>query len=112
MSEYRYEAASMWGLVAQVVRYVSSGHYFYVRVVIPEKKDPRVIDAKLIERYRVDKKRWQRKRRQLKDAAGVHYIRHQNLAVLMLTKGRHDAFYADHGDSMKDIRRQTLVLGH
>ena len=107
-SDYRYEATSVDGFVAQVVRYVASGYYFYVRCLIPEHKDPQVVDAKLLARYQVCQPRWRRERRRLKQNAGVHYLRHNRLFVLMLTKGRHEAFYADHGQKVIDIRRIAL----
>ena len=107
-SDYRYEATSVDGLVAQVVRYVASGYYFYVRCLIPEHKAPKVVDAKLLARYRICQPRWRRERRRLKQNAGVHYLRHNRLFVLMLTKGRHEPFYADHGQKVIDIRRVAL----
>ena len=113
MSDYQYEARSVAGFVSQIVRYVASGHYFYVRVLVPEKKDPAIVDEKLLERYGVRKKRWQRKRRHLKENAGVHYLRCNRCAVLMLTKGSHETFYQDHGEHLRDIRRQALkVFGY
>ena len=93
-SDYRYEATSVDGFVAQVVRYVASGYYFYVRCLIPEHKAPQVVDAKLLARYQVCQPRWRRERRRLKQNAGVHYLRHNRLFVVMLTKGRHEPFSA------------------
>ena len=108
--EYRCVAQNVPGFVAQLVRYVASGHYFYVRVLLPEHKDATAIDAKLLARYDADRKRWQRKRRRLKQNAGVHYIRCRRVAVLMVTKGRHETFYADHGSNISDIRRTALKV--
>ncbi len=111
--QYRYEALSVAGFVAQVVRYISSGHYFYVRLLIPEHKHPRTVDEKLLKLYDVARPAWRRERRNLKKSAGIHYLRHDRLAVLMLTKGRHDDFYRDHARSVADIRRQALkVFGY
>lgn len=106
--DYRCEAATVAGFLAQVVRYVSSGHYFYVRLLIPEHKDPRAVDEKLIRLYDIARPAWRRERRRLKSSAGIHYLRHDRLAVIMLTKGRHDDFYRDHSKSVTDIRRQAL----
>jgi len=106
--QYRCEAASVAGFLAQVVRYVSSGHYFYVRLLIPERKDPQAVDEKLLELYDIARPAWRRERRRLKNSAGIHYLRHDRLAVIMLTKGRHDDFYRDHGNSVADIRRHAL----
>lgn len=112
-SEYHYEATSVDGFVEQVIRYVASGYYFYVRCLIPEHKDPRAVDAKLLARYRVCQPSWRRERRRLKENAGTHYLRYERLLVVFLTKGRHDVFYADHGTNVVDIRRVALkVFGY
>ena len=47
---YRCEARNIDGFLSQLIRYVSSGHYFYITGRIPERKDPAVVDAKLINR--------------------------------------------------------------
>ena len=50
--EYRCEATSVAGFVQQLaVSYVGRGYFFYVIGEIPERKDPRVIDQRLIEKY-------------------------------------------------------------
>ena len=108
--QYRCVAQNVPGFIAQIVRYVASGHRFVVRVKIPESKDPQQIDEKLLVRYGVSRKRWQRKRRHLKDNAGIHYLRCRRLAVLMVTKGRHDTFHADHAGNVLDLTRQSLKL--
>ena len=105
---YPCEARSIDAFLAQVVRYVSSGHYFYIRCLIPEGKDPKAVDGKILDLYDIRRTRWQRKRRNLKANAGIHYLRCDRLFVIMLTKGRHEAFYRDHGPSVLDIRRTAL----
>lgn len=110
---YRYEAQSVAGFVAQVIRYISSGYYFYIRVLIPERKDPKFVDRKLLNLYHIAQPAWRRERRNLKKSAGIHYLRHNRLAVIMLTKGRHDGFYCDHANNVADIRRKALkVFGY
>ncbi len=105
---YLCEARSIDAFLAQLVRYVSSGHYFYIRCRIPHGKDPIAVDQKILTLYDIRRSRWQRKRRNLKTTAGIHYLRYDRLFVIMLTKGRHDAFYADHGSAVLDIRRTAL----
>lgn len=107
-ANYQVEARDVGTFLGQVVRYVSSGHYFYIRCVIPERKDPRAVDDKLIELYGIARKNWQRKRRYLRDRAGIHYLRCRRLFVVVLSKGRHDAFYRDHASQVCDIRRTAL----
>lgn len=107
---YRYLTKNRAAFVAQVVNYISKGYYFYLVCKIPEKKDPGRIDEKMLQRYGVQRRRWQRTRRNLKDAAAVHYLRFDRTFVLMVTKGRHDVFYADHGNAKRDVRRQALYV--
>ena len=108
--QYRYLARSRTAFIAQVVRYISKGYFFYVVCQIPERKNPVDIDAKLLERYSVKQPRWRREKRNLKDSAAVHYLRFGQMFVLMLTKGRHDAFYEDHAASVRDIRRRNALV--
>jgi hypothetical protein len=108
--EYRYLARNRAAFIAQIVRYISRGYYFYICCQVPEGKFPEAVDEKLLARYDVRQHRWRRERRNLKDAAAVHYLRFDRTFVLMLTKGRHDAFYADHRSGVQDIRRQALYV--
>jgi hypothetical protein len=112
--DYRYQARNVAGFISQIVRYIRhGGHYFYVRCVIPEGKDPQAIAEKLIARYDVRRKRWQRKRSNLKHTASIHYLAFGQVFVIMLSKGRHARFYDDHGGNVADIRRHALkVLGY
>ena len=107
--DYRYEVKSIDGFLSQTVRYVAcGGHYFYIRVRVPQGKDARAVAEKLLDRYDIRKKRWQRKRRHLKETASIHLLLYQELIVVMLTKGQHKAFYADHHSQVQDIRRTAL----
>lgn len=112
--QYDYETKNIDGFLDQLVRYIRrGGHYFYIRCVVPEGKDPRAVAEKLLTRYGIRRKRWQRKRRYLKDAASIHLLLYGQVLVIMLSKGRHEAFYADHGNSVHDIRRTALkVFGY
>jgi hypothetical protein len=107
---YRCQAKSLDGVVAQLIRYVASGHYFYVTGRIPERKDPVVVDAKLIGLYGVAKPRWARARRRLRGTAGIHYLRYGHFFVLIATHGKH-AFFEDHATTFRDIRRRALHIG-
>ena len=111
---YRYEVKDIDGFLSQLVRYVANGgHYFYVRVRVPEKKDPQSIAEKLLDKYDIRKPRWQRKRRHLKDTASIHLLQYQELIVMILTKGKHERFYQDHHSQVRDVRRTALkVFGY
>ena len=109
-TDYRCEAKSLDAFVAQLIRYVCSGHYFYFTSRIPERKDVTKVDRKLVERYAIAKPRWARARRRLAGRAGIHYLRHGRSFVLIATHGRHQ-FFEDHATSFHDIRRRALHAG-
>ncbi len=106
---YQCEAKTLDGFLAQLVRYVASGHYFYVTGVIPERKEPAQVDAKLTQLYGIGKPKWQRARRRLGEQAGMHYLRHDRFFVLIATHGRHQIF-SDHEKNIRDIRRTALKV--
>ena len=79
---YRYQAKSIDGMLSQLIRYVANGgHYFYIRVRVPEGKDTTAIAERLVARYDIRKARWQRKRRHLKDTASIHLLQYQEVIV-------------------------------
>ena len=105
---YRCEAVSVEGFVQQIaVSLVLHGYFFYVTGEIPDKKDPRVIDTKLIARYRVDISKFTRCRQRRGGIAGVQYLRHGRFFVLMATEGNHEFFELE-GRMIADIRVQPL----
>ena len=108
---YRYQAKSIDGMLSQLIRYVANGgHYFYIRVRVPQGKDPTAIAERLLDRYDIRKARWQRKRRHLKDTASIHLLQYREVIVIILTKGKHEKFYCDHHSTVGDIRRTALKL--
>ena len=63
---YRYETTSVEGFIQQLaVSYVGQGYWFYVSGVVPDRKDPRAVDTKLMTRYGVDISKWARARRKV-----------------------------------------------
>lgn len=109
-TNYRWEARSIDGFLAQLIRYVASGHYFYVTGRIPDRKDVAAVDRKLIALYGIAKPRWARARRRLAGTAGIHYLRHNRFFLLIATHGKH-ALFTDHATTIRDIRRQALHVG-
>lgn len=110
--EYRCAVASVTAFVQRVaVDLVQHGHFFYVTGVVPERKDPRALDAKLIERYGLNLSKWARARRRAAGLASVQYLRLDRFFVLLATKGRHEFFEQE--SSIRDIRRSPLrVAGY
>ena len=106
---YRCEAASVEGFVQQLaVGYVTHGYWFYVTGEIPDDKEPRDVDRKLIEKYDIDISKWQRVRRKKEGLANVHYIRFDRQFVLIATRGRHK-FFEEERD-FKDIRQESIAF--
>jgi hypothetical protein len=104
---YQYEAISVSGFLAQLVRYVAAGHYFYITGVIPERKPVHRVDQKLLALYDIAQPKWRRARRHRAGAAGIHYLRYGRFFVLIATHGKH-RFFVDHARQVRDIRRTAL----
>jgi len=105
---YRHEATSVAGFIQQLaVAYLTHGYWFFVTGVIPEGKDPRRTDAKLLARYGVDLSRWQRTRRKRQGLANVHYLRYRRFFVLLATHGQHPFFELEAG-TIRDARRTPI----
>lgn len=106
--EYRCEATSITGFVQQLVScYLPHGYWFYVSGCIPEHKDPRVVDEKLLAKYGISISRSSRARRKLVGIANIHYLRHERFFVLLATHGHHP-FYDDEDENIQDVRRVPI----
>ena len=105
---YRCEATSVAGFVQQLaVAYVANGYWFYVTGTIPEGKDPRAVDAKLIGRYGIDVSKWTRCRRKKEGQASVQYLRLGRFFILIATRGKHSLF-ADERSRLRDAREHPI----
>ena len=78
---------------------------------VPDGKDPKVVAEKLLDRYDI------RKKRAGSENGGISkkrprsiLLQYREFIVIMLTKGQHKAFYADHQSQVADIRRTALKL--
>jgi hypothetical protein len=106
---YRYECESVEGFIQQLaVSYVSRGYWFYTCGVVPERKDPLKIDAKLMSQYGVNVSKWTRARKKKAGQASVHYLRHERFWVLVATHGE-GPFFTGEGAGIRDFRKQPLV---
>lgn len=108
---YRCEVPTLGGFVQQVaVSYLAHGYFFYVAGIIPEGKDPRRVDEKLVQRYRLDISKWARARRKRAGLANVAYVRHCRFFVLLATHGEHP-FFEEEGAAVRDVRRVPIKFG-
>jgi hypothetical protein len=105
---YRCEATSVDGFIQQLaVSYITNGYWFYVAGTIPEQKDPRTVDQKLIRQYGIDISKWTRCRQRKSGRASVQYLRYNRFFVLVATGGEHEFFEAEQGN-IRDFRRHPL----
>ncbi|WP_252850778.1 hypothetical protein [Aeoliella straminimaris] len=87
--------------------YLPHGYWFYVTGQIPPDKDPRDVDAKLIDKYDIAVSRATRCRRKKTGTASMHYLRHEYYFVLLATHGKHH-FFADEGQQVRDAREVAI----
>ena len=105
---YRCVTTSIEGFVQQVAcSYLVHGYVFYVRGVIPEGKDPTAVDAKLIEKYGIDRTKWRRSVDAQEGIARMQYIRHERTFLLMATHGKHE-FFEQEADLVRDARKVPI----
>lgn len=105
---YRCDVPTIPGFVQQVaVGYLAHGYFFYVAGVIPEGKDARAVDEKLVERYGIDVSKWARARRKRSGLANVAYLRHGRFFLLMATPGSHRLF-EEEAKGIRDARRVPI----
>lgn len=107
-AESRFVATSIEGFVQQLaVSYIANGYFFYVTGRIPERKDPRAVDRKFIERYELTASKWVRARRKRAGLANVQYLRHERFFVLLATHGKHPVFEGE-AKLIRDARRVSI----
>src|SRR5262249_9863026 len=105
---YRAEVTSIGGFVQQVaVSFVGRGYYFYVAGSIPEGKDPRAVDEKLVVRYGIDISKWARARRKQAGTANLQYVRFDRFFLILATHGQH-RFFEDEAGCIRDVRRRPI----
>jgi len=77
---------------------------------VPEGKCPEAIDQKLIARYGITWKKWERARRKSLGLANLQYIRHRDFFVLLASDGEH-IFKAREAIRLQDARRKGIRYG-
>jgi hypothetical protein len=107
---YRYEARSVTAFIQQLaVSYVARGHYYYVTGVVPDRKDPRATDLKILSQYEIDVSRSTRCRRRGLGVASIHYLRHSRFFVLIAGEGSHRFLWEE--PIIRDARKIPIVYG-
>lgn len=107
-AEYRCEASSVEGFIQHLaVSYVGRGYVFYVTGVIPDRKDPREIDRKIIAQYGISASKFTRARRKRAGLPNAHYLRHERFFVILSTVGN-QAFFSGEGEAVRDARKTPI----
>src|SRR5262249_58756454 len=107
---YRCEPTSVPAFIQQLaVCYVGRGYLFYVTGRVPERKDPRQVDAKLIARYGIDVSPAERSRRKRAGWGNAQYVRHGRFFALLCTHGDHPLREGER--ALRDVRRVSLKYG-
>ena len=106
---YRCEANSVAGFVQQLaVAYVHHGYFFYFTGTIPERKDPKGVDANIVSKYGLNITRWTRARRKALGEVGLQYIRYRREFVVLATDVHHELLMQE--KDLMDIRREPIKL--
>lgn len=111
MQRYYYLCKSWQGFLQQIVAQLSFGYEYYHLVTYPEKKKDKwtKIDEKLIKKYQTKKSRFQRSRLKSKGISNFYFIRWQNTAIILHSKGEiPDEINYD--DAFLDINKTPLLL--
>jgi hypothetical protein len=109
--KYRCEATGVAGFVQQLaVAYIGRGYFFYVLGEIPEKKEPSVIDERLVEKYGIEIGKTARARRKASGFANIQYLRFERSFVLVSTHGKHP-FFDQEGSLIRDARELPIKFG-
>src|SRR5262249_51175949 len=108
---YRCIASSSAGFVQQLaVGYVGRGYHFYVVGWVPDGKDPRAVDEKLILKYGITSSKAKRARRKAAGFANVQLLRYQRFFVLLATPGKHH-FFEEERPNVRDARKVPIKFG-
>jgi hypothetical protein len=81
-----------------------------VRGDIPEKKDPRVVDGHIIEKYGIGIGKTARARRKASGLANIQYLRFERSFLLLSTHGKH-LFFDNEGSLIRDAREHPIKFG-
>jgi hypothetical protein len=109
--EYKYEVTSITGFLQRVATHLlPKGYYFYVQGVVPDGKDPAVLDAKLLAKYDIAKTEGARRWRKQQGLGNVQYVRFERSWILLATHGDHPIREGE-GANLKDVRRMPLRIG-
>lgn len=108
--EYKYETTSVTGFVQRIATcLLRHGYVHYVQGEVPQGKDPRAVDAKLLTKYQVVQNEWGRSRRKQRGLANLQYLRFERTWVLMATEGFHP-MKTEEQSQLRDVRVAPIQI--
>ena len=92
-----------------IIYMMSRGYYYYCLTELPIKKQDKwlKIDEKLINKYDVEKSKFQRARQKVKGHANFYYLRWDSCALLLHTSGN---LNINVDDKFYDVREKPLLI--
>jgi len=107
---YLCEAISTEGLIQQVaLSYLRHGYWWYVTGMVPERKDPAIVDLNILTKYNI-RKDWRfTAENKMRGVANLQYIRHHRFYLIMATKGWHE-FKDREGTRLRDARSCPILI--
>jgi hypothetical protein len=104
----RYVVHSLGQFLFKVsVSYLRAGYVHYAIGVIPEHKDPEVVDRKLLAKYGITSCRMTRLRQRRQGQSSVMYLRLQRRFIILATDGQH-LFFDE--EQHHDCRQRPILF--
>ena len=99
-----YEATNFGEFLRKIaIDYVRYGYFFYSVGIVPQRKDSKIFDEKILKKYEISFHRTTRARRKKEGIAVFAYVRFGYKMVLLSTEGDHPAFETwDYQDCRKN----------
>ena len=108
---YLYESVTLEGFIQQLAcNYLPHGYHHFFLGKVPVGKDPKALDAKLLELYGIAVSPSQRARRKRAGFANLHYLRFDRDFLFLSTEGKH-RFFEDHRELIRDARKVPIRVG-
>jgi hypothetical protein len=109
MANYLYEATSVEGFVQQLaLRYLPSGYRYYVSGIIQEGKDPRAVDARILQKYDIAVDKWERHRRKRAGRPNLQYLRYRRRFLILCTGEDESHPFFQTEREVRDVQRVPI----
>ena len=101
--------------LAQLLRLVGNGYYFYFAVELQAGKDPEKTQQRIIDAWGLDIPSWKREKRRRGKQPSIWLLRYDRTLVVLSTYGWTEngdphPFFVQNEDRLRDIRRYALYF--